>query len=92
MTIYKEFKINWKKKLFNTSYTSTIEMAVTDWEKAKERPFRANEKMKQNIILQDKVDGFVDPQFWGDYNVIEPEASIESVIKKIQKRLKKRGE
>ncbi|TLX73300.1 carboxypeptidase-like regulatory domain-containing protein [Labilibacter sediminis] len=86
------FKINWKKKLFNTTYTSTIEMAVTDWKTSKERPFRANEKMKQNIILQDQVEGFVDPQFWGDYNVIEPEASIESVIKKIQKRLKKRGE
>lgn len=86
------FKINWKKKLFNTYYTSTIEMAMTDWEKSAERPFKVNERIKHNIVLQDHVDGFSDPLFWGDYNVIEPEASIESVIKKIQKRLNKRKE
>ena len=84
------FKINWKKKLFNTLYTSTIEMAVTDWERVLGKPFKVNERIKHNIILQDQVEGFVDPQFWGDYNVIEPEASIESVIKKIKKRLEKR--
>ncbi len=84
------FKINWKKKLFNTSYTSTIEMAMTDWRKASEKPFKVKERIKPNIILQDQVEGFTDPQFWGDYNVIEPESSIESVIKKIKKRLDKR--
>ena len=86
------FKINWKKKLFNTYYTSTIEMASTDWKRAVEKPFKVNERIKHNIILQDQVEGFTDPQFWGDYNVIEPEASIESVIKKIRKRLEKRND
>ncbi len=81
------FKINWRKKLFNTLYTSTLEMAVTDWEKASERQFKGNERIKSDMVLQDNVEGFEDPQFWGDYNVIEPEASIESVIKKIQKRI-----
>ena len=28
-----EFKINWDKKLFNSVYSMTCEMAVTDWEK-----------------------------------------------------------
>jgi hypothetical protein len=84
------FKVDWEKKLFNTHYTSTIEMAVTDWRKATERAFRVSEKIKTNLILQDEVEGFVDEQFWGDYNVIEPEASIESVIKKIKRRLEKR--
>jgi len=83
------FKINWKKKLFNTLYTSTLEMAVTDWEMATERRFKGSEKIKPDMVLQDNVEGFEDPQFWGDYNVIEPESSIESVIKKIQKRLDK---
>ncbi len=86
------FKINWEKKLFNTLYTSTLEMAVTDWEMASERQFKVNERIKPNMVLQDNVAGFEDPQFWGDYNVIEPEASIESVIKKIQKRLDKEQE
>jgi len=86
------FKVDWKKKWFNTYYTSTLEMAVTDWKKASERPFKASERMKNNIVLQDNLKGFTDPQFWGDYNVIEPEASIESVIKKIQKRIEKTDE
>ncbi|MGQ1787136.1 MULTISPECIES: carboxypeptidase-like regulatory domain-containing protein [unclassified Saccharicrinis] len=84
------FKINWKKKFFNTYYTSTIEMAMTDWKRSLDRPYKVNERIKHNIILHDHVEGFSDPQFWGDYNVIEPEASIESVIKKIKKRLEKR--
>ncbi len=83
------FKVDWKKKWFNTTYTSTLEMAVTDWRKASEKPFKVSERMKNNIVLQDQVSGFSDPQFWGDYNVIEPEASIESVIKKIKKRIEK---
>ncbi|WP_075590635.1 DUF5686 and carboxypeptidase-like regulatory domain-containing protein [Labilibacter marinus] len=84
------FKINWKKKVFNTFYTSTIEMVSTDWKKAEEKQFRVKDRIKHNIILQDQQEGFNDPQFWGDYNVIEPEASIESVVKKIKKRLEKR--
>ena len=67
-------------------------VAVTDWKPASGKVFKAGERLKHNIVLQDAVDGFVDPLFWGDYNVIEPESSIESVIKKIKKRLEKREE
>ncbi len=84
------FKIKWDKKLFNTIYTSTIEMAMTDWQKINNKPFKSNERIKPNIILQDDVSGFSDPKFWGDYNVIEPESSIESVIKKIKRKLDRR--
>ena len=39
--------------------------------------------------MSDKAFGFSDPNFWGAYNVIEPEKSIESAIKKIKRQLKK---
>ncbi len=84
------FKIDWDKKLFNTVYTSIIEMALTDWTPAKDKPFKSNDKIRPDIILQDDIEGFSDPQFWGDYNVIEPESSIESVIKKIKRRIDRR--
>lgn len=85
-----EFKINWDKKLFNSIYTLSSEMAVTDWEKniTNEMP-KSNERMKTSIILGDEAIGFADPDFWGEYNIIEPEKSIESAIKKIQRQLKK---
>lgn len=84
-------KINWKRKLFNTNYFSTIEMAVTDWKKADDpEKITSKERLRHNVIVSDEASGFSDPQFWGAYNVIEPEKPIESAIKKIQKQLEKK--
>lgn len=85
-----EFKINWDKKLFNSVYSMSCEMAVTDWEKniAGEIP-KVKDRLKSSIILSDAAVGFSDPDFWGEYNIIEPEKSIESAIKKIQRQLKR---
>lgn len=83
------FKVNWKKKLFNTNYHTAIEMAVTDWEKTTEKAFKGDNRLKSSIIMSDEQVGFSDPDFWGAYNVIEPEKSIESAIKKIQKNIDK---
>ena len=85
-----EFKINWDKKLFNSVYSMSCEMAVTDWEKniSGEVP-KSKDRLKSSIILSDAAVGFSDPDFWGEYNIIEPEKSIESAIKKIQRQLKR---
>ncbi len=85
-----EFKVNWKDKLFNSVYKMTAEMAVTDWKKNTEgQSLKAKERIKKSIILSDEAIGFSDPDFWGEYNIIEPEKSIESAIKKIQRQLKR---
>ncbi len=85
-----EFKIDWDKKLFNSVYSMTCEMAITDWEKNQElsEP-RYRDRLKSTMILSDEAVGFSDPDFWGEYNIIEPEKSIESAIRKIQRQLKK---
>jgi hypothetical protein len=83
------FKIDWTKRLFNTYYESTIEMAITDWEQTTEKPAKMAERMKPGIVMADEISGFADQQFWGEHNVIEPEKSIESAIRKIQKKLEK---
>jgi hypothetical protein len=36
--------------------------------------------------MTDKVDSLADPDFWGEYNIIEPEKSIETAIRKIQRK------
>jgi hypothetical protein len=41
------------------------------------------------MIFTEKVQNFTDVDFWGEYNIIEPEISIENAIKKISKGLKK---
>lgn len=84
-----DFKIDWKRKLFNSNYYTVVEMAVTNWEKATEEKKLKN-KLRPTVIIADEASGFSDPEFWGNYNVIEPEKPIESAIKKIQKQLEKR--
>jgi hypothetical protein len=84
-------KIIWKKKLFNTNYYSTVEMAITDWGKgAENKAFDYKDRLKPSVIISDEASGFSDPKFWGEFNVIEPEKSIDSAIKKIQKQLEKK--
>ncbi len=83
------FKIEWHKRLFNTIYETTIEMAVTDWEKTVERPVKPSDRIKPTVVMSDEISGFADHSFWGEYNVIEPEKPIESAIRKIQKKLEK---
>lgn len=84
-------KVIWKKRLFNTNYFSTVEMAVTDWGKGSEsNTTDFKEKLRPSVIISDEATGFADHQFWGEYNVIEPEKSIDSAIKKIEKQLQKK--
>lgn len=83
------FKVNWKKKLFSTNYTTMVEMARTNWELAQSKPFKASDRLKMNVIMEDAINGFADNGFWGEYNIIEPEQSIEVAIRKIKKNLKK---
>jgi len=84
------FKIKYDKKLFNSTYNTTIEMAITDWEKNVNKEFfKPKERLRSSVILSDKASGFSDPEFWGEFNVIEPEKSIEIAIRKIQKQLVK---
>ncbi|MDX1365276.1 MAG: carboxypeptidase-like regulatory domain-containing protein [Arenibacter latericius] len=87
------FKINWDDKLFNSVYSMTSEMAVTDWEKNTTGDIpKFKNRLKSSVILNDEATGFSDPEFWGEYNIIEPEKSIESAIKKIQRQLRRSGD
>ncbi|WP_248723376.1 carboxypeptidase-like regulatory domain-containing protein [Seonamhaeicola sp. ML3] len=84
------FKVNWKGKLFNSIYTLNSEMAVTDWEIQNTKLAKLkNQMLRPSTILVDQTSGFSDPEFWGEYNIIEPEKSIENAISKIKKQLKK---
>ena len=83
------FRVNWRRRLFNTNYYTTMEIAVTDWEATEDRPFRSADRLRMNVIMEDAVEGFSNEDFWGDYNVIEPEQSIETAIRRIQRRVER---
>ena len=83
-----KFKVDWKKKLFNTYYTTMSEIAVTDRTDQEVIKFAGKDKIKYSDVFSDKVTAFTDKEFWGDYNVIEPDQSIESAIRRLSKKLK----
>ncbi len=81
------FKVKWKRKLFNSNFSTLVEMAVTDWKKTESKTFKSADRIKMNIIMAEKVNGFGDKDFWGEQNIIEPDKSIESAIEKIKRKL-----
>ncbi len=83
-----KFKVDWKRKLFNTFYTTMSEIAVTDRTDQEVIKFTGKEKVRYTDIFSEKVSAFADPGFWGEYNVIEPDQSIESAIRKLSRKLK----
>jgi hypothetical protein len=84
------FKCKWDKKLFNSVYSTMTEMAVTDMDMENVNRFKYKESEKITDVLADQVNQFEDPDFWGEYNIIKPDESIEAAIDKISRKLKKR--
>jgi len=88
-----ELKFDARKKYwpFRNNYTIISEIVVTDHKKGE---FRINteQRLKFRDQLSEKVGSFTDVNFWENYNVIEPDQSIELIIKKIIKQLKRRND
>ena len=83
-----KFKVNWKRKLFNTNYTTMSEIAVTDRTDQEVIKFAGKEKLRYTDVFVEEVDAFADPEFWGEYNVIEPDQSIEAAIRRLARKVK----
>jgi hypothetical protein len=83
-----KFKVDWKKRLFNTNYTTMSEIAVTDRTDQEVIKFASKDKLRYSDIFLEEVAAFADTEFWGEYNVIEPDQSIESAIRRIARKVK----
>jgi hypothetical protein len=84
------FDCKWVKKLFKSTYTTTLEMAVTDREDEAIDKFKYKESAKMSDVFSDQVKYFTDGDFWGEYNYIKPDESIESAISKLNRKLKRK--
>ena len=81
------FKCDWKRKLFSTEYTVVSELVVTDSRPIVDgRGIARNEQFRRGQVLSDEASLFYDPDFWGDYNIIAPEESLEHAVKKLRKQ------
>lgn len=84
-----KFRCDWKKRLFKNYYTVVSELAITDRHADNVAKFANQELFRANMVFADKVQNFTDPNFWGDYNIIEPEESIQTAIKKLSRSMNK---
>ena len=86
-----KFKVDWKKKLFNTTYSTMSELAITDRTYEGIEKFAGKDRFKSRDILDEKVYVFFDQDFWEGYNVIEPDQSIESAIRRLNRKFLRRN-
>ena len=84
------FNVRKQRSLFRTNFSVTAEMAVTD-HKDGGIAIDPAERVKFKDILSDKVSDFADDNFWEDYNIIEPDQSIDVVIRRIVRQLNRRN-
>lgn len=78
------FACDWKKRLFKTHYTAVNELVVTDV-RPEAIPIPRKERFRSSDYLNDKAQEFQDPDFWADYNIIEPSESLEHAIGRLRK-------
>ena len=78
------FNCDWKKRLFATSYAVVNELVVTDLREPAV-PIPRAEAFRTVDILSDKAAEFQDPDFWKDYNIIEPTESLEHAIGRLRR-------
>jgi hypothetical protein len=80
------FRCDWKRRLFATNYGIVSEMVVTDSREDKVEGIPYRLAFKPNQSLSDKVSDFMDEDFWGAYNIIEPTESLESAVNRLKKQ------
>jgi hypothetical protein len=84
-----EFFVNWRRKIFRTRYNLMFELAVMDRSNENVESFVRRETFRNNNILADMVPVYFTDNFWGDYNYIEPDVSIDEAIIKLNKNINK---
>jgi hypothetical protein len=81
-----KFKIRNKKKLFSTDFKTVFEFAVNNVDTTDVTRFSRFETISPNKVFIDE-DYKYDQEFWGDYNYISPNESLEEALIRIQKKV-----
>ncbi len=81
------FTCNSRRRLLNTDFTAVAEMVVTNRRTGAEAvPIPRTEAFRSADNLADKTDLYADPDFWKDYNIIEPTESLENAINRLKRQ------
>jgi hypothetical protein len=84
-----KFRCRWNRKLFRSTFTTVSEMAITDIDLENIEKFKVRDASKPTDVFSDQVSDFEDPGFWGEYNIIRPEESIEVATQRLNKKIQR---
>lgn len=87
------FRVRWTNRffgLFATTYTIGSEMAITDRYNDNVVKFPRSERIRSTDVIAERVEHFLDQDFWGEYNVIEPDQEIKDAVKRLSGKLRRR--
>ena len=80
------FNCDARRHIWNTEFTAIAEMVVTNrFNGADAVPIDRAESFRSSESLADKTQVYADPDFWKDYNIIEPTESLEHAIDRLRK-------
>jgi len=84
------FRVRWQRRLFSSSYIIQSEMAITDRTDEGVSRFSRSERLRPNAVIAERAVDFEDEDFWGAYNIIQPEQSLENAIRQLTRQLRRR--
>lgn len=80
------FGCDWRRRLLSTNFTCVNEMVVTGrHEIGANPPIAKTDRFSSRESLSDVTQRYADPDFWADYNIIEPTESLEHAIDRLHK-------
>ncbi len=80
-----KFDCDWRRRLFSTNYTIVSETVITGGRSENISPIPQKLAFRDSKSLSDNVNSFLDKDFWEDYNIIEPDESLESAVNRLKK-------
>ena len=78
------FRVRKRKKIFSNEFRTISEMAVTNLQTDPAGRFRSRETTDSGDIFADLLGGY-DAEFWGPFNIITPDESMDEALKRISR-------
>lgn len=83
-----KFKVHKRFNFSATLFHLTAEMVITRTDSINVQHFKASETVKPKDIFIEKI-GKYDENYWGDFNFIPPDESLEEALNKIKENARK---
>jgi hypothetical protein len=83
-----QFKIRKRYNIFNITFQTTSELAITQIDSVEAKRFKRDQTIKENDIFVEKITSY-DPAFWEDFNYIPPDKTLEEAFAELKKKTSK---